>query len=349
MVRRLCLLTAIFMCIGIKAGAQTGIDLSQYYNVRGFFNPAEPGNTDYLNITAGGRLQWIGVDPHPGTFFLSAGMPYLLLNKYHLGGGVKAYYNSYGDTKILYAGAQISYKFHIGDGILSVGLEPAYTELKYSKNLLADVDGNKPVEGEENISQGIVSYSDAETAATKTKLKKGFFNAGAGIYFSTKRWWAGISVQNIVSPKLRDTTVEVDTLGMSSNPLNHKWKYPVATRLYPDIFFMAGCNIPLGHTLFNISPSVFASRYNGYHIGQVDVVGSWKEMLFVGAGYRYKEAVTLSAGFNIKGFRIGYAYDLPAGLRSRNTRGSHEFILGYSMKMNLFDLPRYRYHSIRYL
>lgn len=351
-------LVFVASCIFLNAGAQKGIDISQYYHLKSFYNPAEPGNTDYLNITAGGRLQSLGLDPSPASAVVAAGMPYLLLNKYHLGGGVKAYYNTYGDTKILTAGAQISYKFNLGFGILSLGIEPGYTELRYDKKLGSDSSGN--TEDSDNDDDYLPDYPDTpeisppgsnsgNAYSTVTKLKKGNFNIGAGVYFSSKYWWAGISVQNIISPKLRDTTVEIDTLGMSNNPLNHKWEYPVAVKLYPDIFFMAGCNIPIRGTFFSINPSVFASRYNGYHTGQVDVIAEWKNMISLGGGYRYKEAATVSIGLAFKGFRIGYAYDIPAGERWRGSKGSHEVILGYSMKMNVFDTPRHRYHSIRYM
>ena len=56
------------MALGITSltiRAQTDVQMSQYFEVPSYFNPAATGLEDRLRIHAGSRLQWIGIDNAP--------------------------------------------------------------------------------------------------------------------------------------------------------------------------------------------------------------------------------------------------------------------------------------------
>ena len=48
---------------------------SHYYQLPTLYNPAATGNSDYLRIRGGARLQWIGIDNAPKSFTGTADMP----------------------------------------------------------------------------------------------------------------------------------------------------------------------------------------------------------------------------------------------------------------------------------
>ena len=54
------------------------------------------------------------------------------------------------------------------------------------------------------------------------------------------------------------------------------------------------------------------------------------EMVWLGTGYRFHEAITVMAGYNYDDkFYFGYAYDIGiTDLRQYNS-GSHEIMIGY--------------------
>ncbi len=56
-----------------EASGQTDAQLSQYYAVPTFYNPAAAGSGagDMMRLRGGARLQWVGIDNAPMTFMLA--------------------------------------------------------------------------------------------------------------------------------------------------------------------------------------------------------------------------------------------------------------------------------------
>ena len=77
---------ALLVVIGIIAAAfgahaQTDGNLTQYYEVPSYFNPSAIGNTDYIRIRGGARMQWVGIENAPKTFLGVADMPFKIGTK----------------------------------------------------------------------------------------------------------------------------------------------------------------------------------------------------------------------------------------------------------------------------
>jgi type IX secretion system PorP/SprF family membrane protein len=60
----------ILIAAGIQANAQDYINMGQKWLSRPLFNPAATGSTPFMEITAFGREQWIGIDGAPSTQLL---------------------------------------------------------------------------------------------------------------------------------------------------------------------------------------------------------------------------------------------------------------------------------------
>ena len=78
------LAVALLMAVaswGFKASAQIDAQLTQYWAVPSYYNPSSIGNVDFIHITAGSKLQWIGVKHAPMNFLAMADMPFKFLGK----------------------------------------------------------------------------------------------------------------------------------------------------------------------------------------------------------------------------------------------------------------------------
>ena len=108
--RRLTLLIAVFAAslLSFRAAAQTDAQFSQYYEVPSYFNPSAIGQTDFLRLRGGMRMQWVGIDGAPRDFVGTADMPLKLFGK-RFAVGVLFDTDKAGLYNGLNAGAQIAY------------------------------------------------------------------------------------------------------------------------------------------------------------------------------------------------------------------------------------------------
>lgn len=321
-------ISCCFLVLGyFFISAQQGTLLTHYYDLQSFYNTAVAGNDDYLKIGIDGRDQWIGIQDHPLNFSFVAGMPVRIINTHLLGAGIQGYYNHAGPYDYSIINAQISYKIKVSAGILSLGIQPGYALMKSSKT------------------PDLVSPNDNENITTNTtKRSKGSFNFGAAIYFSNKYGWIGFSANNLLSPKMRIYTDNNTEIVDKDNR-----RYIDLMRISPQYILMGGYNLIIKGVSWSFRPSFIASYSNKYYDGEITGIAQWKNLIYGGLGYRWKDAVSLIAGVEIKGFEISYSYDLPCGLRSRGSSGSHEISLIYKMKVNILDPSRHGYKSIRYI
>ena len=63
------------------ANAQVDAQFTQYYEVPAFYNSAAIGNTDYIRIRGGSRLQWVGIPNAPTSFLIAADMPFKITSQ----------------------------------------------------------------------------------------------------------------------------------------------------------------------------------------------------------------------------------------------------------------------------
>ena len=71
----------IALAVNFQAKAQMDAQLTQYWAVPSYYNPGSIGNVDFIHITAGSRLQWLGVKHAPMSFMALADMPFKFLNR----------------------------------------------------------------------------------------------------------------------------------------------------------------------------------------------------------------------------------------------------------------------------
>ena len=112
-------------------------------------------------------------------------------------------------------------------------------------------------------------------------------------------------------------------------------------------YFMAGGNIPIKNTLFELQPSVFVKTDFNLFQAEATMRVRYNKFITGGVAYRHNDAVSLVAGVEIKNFVVGYSYDYPISDISKATSGSHEVFVNYNVKLNLGEKNKNKHKSIR--
>jgi type IX secretion system PorP/SprF family membrane protein len=318
------LIVAIICTIAAeRTVAQSDAQMTQYYQVPTYYNPAAVGQTDYLNIRGGARLQWVGIDNAPQNFLATADMPVKIFNK-RFGVGVVLNQESIGLFRTLNLHGQFGYKFKKFGGEFTVAAQVGMYDQTFKGTEVVLPDDDDYHQGTDD---GVPTRDLHGTA----------FDLGAGLWYVHKYFWAGASCQHITSP----TVTLANDNGDSSTDLNYEFQAGRAA------YFMAGGNIPIKNTLFEVMPSVFVKSDFSFTTGEGTLRARYNKFLTFGVGYRWKDAVTATIAAEIKGFFIGYAYDYPTSAIAKASSGSHEIIAGYKLKLNLGDKNKNKHKSIR--
>ncbi|MDD6622721.1 MAG: type IX secretion system membrane protein PorP/SprF [Bacteroidales bacterium] len=317
--RKMAIVVAV--ATAFTCSAQVDTQLSQYWALPSYYNPAAIGKTDYLHIMGGTRLQWVGIPNAPTAFLASADMP-VKIGKKRIGVGVMFQQESIGLFSNLNAGAQVAYKQKLLGGELSIGVQVGIFDqnFKGSKVYIPDDDE---------------FHQDTDDAIPRNDLHGTAFDMNAGVYYTHKWFWAGISATHLMEPTVSLNTDEGSDEAMYETQ---------AGRMF---YFMGGSNIPIKNTLFEIQPS-FNVR-SDFKSVQPEVTARvrYNKFLSGGVAYRYKDAVSVQLGAEFKNFFVGYNYDYPTSAISKASSGSHEVFVGYNVKLNLGDKNKNKHKSIR--
>ena len=318
-------LLSLALLAAVTASAQTDPQYSQYYEVPNYYNPAAIGRTDFLNIHGGGRLQWVGIDNAPTSFLATADMPFKFLDK-RFGTGLTVSQESIGLYKTFTADAQIGYKFKKFGGEFTAAIQLGMYDqsFKGSDVVLPDDD---------DYHQG------TDDAIPTTDVHGTAFDIGAGIWYEHKNWCAGVSCTHLNSPTVTLNSGE----GGGATDEKNIYTYQAGRIAY----FMAGGNIPVKNTLFEVMPSIFYKTDFTFWTAEANARVRWRKLVSVGLGYRWKDAITASVAVELKNFYIGYSFDYPTSDIAKLSSGSHEIMIGYRMKLNLGDKNKNAHKSIR--
>jgi type IX secretion system PorP/SprF family membrane protein len=336
--KRIIILVIINALTLLTAKAQFDSQLTNYWAIPGYFNPASIGLSKKLEATAITRMQWVGITNAPKTTIVTANMPYELLGHTH-GLGGKMYNDRAGLFSVSMFAGQYDWQKNLLKGTLSIGLEIGYINQSF--------DGAKVEIPEDD-------YHEQQDDAIPTSLVTGkSVDASAGVFFKRKKWHAGLSVAHILAPKIE---------------LGEKNIYEIPRTYY----FVGGYNIPLSNPLLEVRPMLLVKtmemrsvyidkdsidRVEGKTFkamlrnSQIDasVRLYYNERFWCGLTWRNGDAVGVMIGLQIKMIEIGYAYDFPISVVRSQTTGSHELFLKYSMDINLKKKTKDKHKSVRFL
>ena len=272
-------------------------------------NPAYAGAHETFTATAVFRKQWIGISDAPQTQTFSAHSPLDDLRSRRRSGspvsvGLMVFNDRVaitGQTGLL---ASYAYRIQLSRNTrLSFGLQGGFNHfrIRYSELGLDDP----------SFSQGDI-----------TDLKPDF---GAGMYYQSTRFYAGISAPQMLRPDIDRTQSSLS--------------------LAPHYFLTTGFIIDVGSAA-KIKPNILIRSFAG-DLVQLDVNCNLflNEILNLGVSWRSLESVgaLMQVQFHSR-FAFGYSYDIPYGSEfSRLSNGSHEILLNYSVPKKKFKTinPRF--------
>ena len=296
----------------LTALAQQEPSFAHYWAMEPSFNPAAAGKESKLNVAGAYAMTLTGFENAPKTMNIGADMPLMLMNAYH-GVGVQLMNDQIGLFTHQRLALQYAYKHQMFGGMLSVGLQVGMISEKFKGS-------------------GLDLETPDDPAFTKTDVSGTGLDLSAGLYYSHRNWYAGLSVLRATAPAIE--------LGERSI-LN-------ISRMY---YLTGGYNIKLRNPFFTIHPSVLA--HTDGTVYRVDVTARVKymhdnKMLYAGLAYSPTNSVTALIGGNFHGITLGYSYEVYTTVLKIGN-GSHELFVGYQTEIDLLKKGRNRHQSVRIL
>ena len=304
LIRATALIVLLVTTLGTTTYAQQHAMYTQYMFNGLALNPAYAGSHGALSITALGRIQWVGIEGAPNTQTFTMHSPVadrssLGLFLIHDNIGVTDQYGLYG-----------SYAFRIPTGeksSLSMGLQVGFNNYNIDLNQITtqNPDPNFSVNG----AGGLLP------------------NFGAGLFYSSERFYIGASVPHIL------------TNDLISDDVND-----AEARQFRHYFLTAGYVFDLGPSL-KLKPNFLVKAVPGAPVSyDINANLLIKEVLWVGFSYRPEDAVSgLIEMLLTPQLRLGYAYDYTTSELQNFSQGSHELMLNFRFAFDKSSVlsPRY--------
>jgi type IX secretion system PorP/SprF family membrane protein len=309
--RRILLLTVVLLTM-LEAKAQYDPSFSHYWAMEPSFNPAAVGKEQKLNVAGAYNMTLTGFEHNPKTMYIGADMPLYLLGAYH-GVGLQVVNDEIGLFSHKKVGVQYAYKHKLLGGMISIGVQAG---------LLSENFNGSEVDTE----------MDGDDAFAKSEVTGTGFDFAAGLYYTHRNWYVGVSSQHLTAP--------VVELG-ETNELEIARSY----------YFTGGYNIRLRNPFLTIQTSVLGRTDGVAYRGDISARLKYtheKRVMYAGLSYSPTNSVTLLIGGYFHGIMLGYSYEAYTSAISLGN-GSHELFVGYQTDINLFKKGRNRHQSVRIL
>jgi len=310
MKRILIIFTVLQLASGL-AKAQQDAQFSQYMFNGIYINPAYAGYREQLNVHGFYRNQWTGIEGSPKTTSLAVDA---IANEGNVGLALQVSSDKLGAQSNLAAYANYAYRIRLnadGTSRLAFGVGAGMVQL--------GIDGS------------MLNPNDPEYGQPKSTLNTIVPDARAGVFYSTSRFYAGFSADNLVSQYIN---VE---------------KYTFVPQPKPHYYLTAGMLLPINESI-QLKPSFLLKDDRGGPTSlDLNAFFILAERFWLGGSYRtgvklyskdylQKDLTQLNSGvaalqiFPNNNLRIGYAYDFSIGALQGYSGGTHEISVGYFFK-----------------
>ena len=259
-------------------------------------NPAYAGSRQAFSITGLHRSQWVGFSGAPITQTLTMHSP----AGEHVGLGLSLMNDRIGPVNTTSIFGSFAYIMKLTEkSKLALGLSGGANILQAELNKIDVVDESDPV-----------------FIATNSKTMPNF---GFGAYYSMERFYAGVSIPNLLENNYLSTTLDNGTQSLAKERRHY--------------FFIAGAMLDLtenGNLAFRPTTLV---KYVYAAPAQVDLTAAFilRKKLLLGAMWRSDDAVGALIGLDLsEQLYVGYSFDYSFGVRTfKYNQGSHEVVLRY--------------------
>lgn len=267
---------------------------SQYMFNDYLLNPAVAGSTDSINISLSARAQWTGLEGAPKTQFFS------IDSKIGEKMGVGGYVYNDETGPISERGVQLSYAYHLKVGNKS-NLAFSLAGMMFFHNI--NTAQFRPEEG-------------GDEALQTMKINAVSPDVNFGMMYYTNKYRIGFSSSQLLENDLYGITAAGD------NNLN---------KLARHYYLFADYKIEASDKI-TVVPSALMKYLQGAPI-QFDVNARmiYDNKFWLGASYRYNNAVVALVGVNYKNLSFGYSYDYTLTEIRDFSTGGHEVFLSLKL------------------
>ncbi len=307
--------SGLFMELSLTCMAQQDPQLTQYMYNQNVINPAYV-TTDFDVLRMGGqyRAQWVGFQGAPRIFSLfghfSQGerMEFgFTLTRDEIADGAITEDNFYMDYAYVIRLNRYSQ--------LSFGIKGGFTQFNTDFNRL-------------NIPNAILDE------AFNQNVSELYPNFGAGVFYFTDRFYAGLAVPNMLTSTFLREEQGIIAIGEEAH-----------------VYLSSGYVFEMARDEFLLKPSILARTSSGGNfLLDFNVNALFYNRFEIGVGYRTTETLFAIANFRITpGIRLGYSYDRTFSAISEFGASSHEislifdwYLLGRFLSCaNCFEQPRF--------
>ncbi len=292
--------TVILMIISLgslllsgEAFAQQDPQYTQYMYNTLTVNPGYTGSTGGLEANVLHRSQWVGIDGAPQTQSFAIHSP--VLNE-KTGAGLSVINDRLGPSDEFYVDGNFAYNLYLGyRAKLAFGMKAGVRVL--------------------NIDWSRGRYYQEGDPLLNTNINNKISPAvGAGLYYYTDDWYAGLSVPNFIQNNIYDDVREAT----------------VSDRLH--YYIMGGYVFNLSSSV-KFKPAVLGKVVSGAPV-TVDVSANFllRDVLTLGASWRWDDSVSALAGIQItENIFAGYSFDYTTTSLNKYNNGTHEFLLRFQL------------------
>lgn len=296
--------------------AQDEIVCDQYHFNYYLVNPAVAGAERCTHLMLTGKFQWIGLDDAPMTQTLSA-RTRILQNI-----GLGAYFYNDKNGYSYRQGGEVTFAYHIPlseNNRYTMKQRDIARQLSFGISLLIN-----HFNFDNSLFEDDLAASD-NTLGNGGSNKGIYFNANVGAYFKWDGLFAGYAMSNLIPTEMTEFGLDEPTMPLTG-------------------YGFLGYDIDLVNNM-TIEPAAMF-KFNNNSSRQLDINLKFMQTLpsnenfsyWLQASYRHTcdkgngnpLAMYVMGGVRIKGFHIGYAYQIGLTGLNRQNGGSHEVMLGYT-------------------
>lgn len=282
----------IFMMLTINFYGQQDPQYSHYMYNMNIVNPAYAGSQEGLSANFLGRSQWVGINGAPRTYTLGIHTP---VGK-KVGLGLSIIADKLGPVSEQSAYADFSYSLQVSENSkLALGLKAGFSFL--------------------DVNLQTIKVTNPNDLAFSERINKLLPNFGFGAFYHTDKFYAGISIPNMLK------TLHYKKSNGSITKASDVSHY----------FITSGYVFDLNDNV-KLKPSVMMKAVKGTPVS-LDFSGNvlLYDKFEFGLSYRIDDSVSALVNTRVnENFRIGYAYDHTVSNLSQFNSGSHEIFLLYN-------------------
>ncbi len=316
----------IFLCILLVTQEVQGqrVQFSQYYAAPLSLSPSYVGLINGSRIVFNYRDQWPNI---PGTFTTYAASFDHYLDRLRSGVGISVVRDVAGSGRLSRTDIGLLYSYDIK--VNRYWRVRPGIKFKYAQR---GIEMAKLIFGDQLDNNGVIIASSRDLKSAVNK--KSFIDVDASALVYHSRFWAGITVSNMLQPdqsllnEVSKTPIKFTVFGGTMLPIkgNKRRKHEITESVTFGVLYQnqdMHDQLDLG-AYWHKQPFTLGLWFRG-------IPGMGKQL-----GYEALDAVVVLLGFEIYNLKFGYSYDYTLSkLNQSATGGSHEISLIYLFNQNL--------------